>query len=247
MFTIAFRHILADDGIVARTQTGREFQVNGRVIYFVHLNGYHLLQLTNLLLHLNGLGRLIAEALNELAHVLHLLLLVLVGTQLLFAPFLAQHDILVVLDLIVDNLSAGYFQRPVAYIIYKRTVVAHQHHGRSAVGKELFQPLYGLDVKMVRRLVQQQHVRTLQQYLCQLYPHAPTARELARGTVEVRTFKAKTHQRTFQLRLLALCTNHQVAFMLLCVAFDQRHVVITLVVSTLAHLTLQLIHALLQG
>ena len=79
MGTIVLADILTDDGIVAGAQTGRKLQTQGGVVDFIDLDGHYLLQLLYLLLHLYGLGGLITEALNELAHLLYLLLLVLVG------------------------------------------------------------------------------------------------------------------------------------------------------------------------
>ena len=54
----------------------------------------------------------------------------------------AQHYILVVLHLIVNHLAATYLQRAVGDVVYKRTVVTHQHHSLSTLRKELLQPLY---------------------------------------------------------------------------------------------------------
>ena len=127
------------------------------------------------LLHLNGLRGLIAETFDERAHVLYLLLLVLVGAQLLFATLLSEHDILVVFHAIVDDLTAGDFQRAVGDIIDKSAVVTHQHNSRSTCRQELLEPLDALDVEVVGRLVEEQYIGTLQQNLRQLDTHAPTA------------------------------------------------------------------------
>ena len=72
-------HLVADDGIIAAAQARRELKMEGRVIHLIHLDGHHLLQLANLLLHLYSLRGLIAETLDELTHVSHFLLLVLEG------------------------------------------------------------------------------------------------------------------------------------------------------------------------
>ena len=125
MRTIVLAHLVADDGIVARTQTRREFQMHRGVVDLVNLDGHDLLQLLNFLLHLHGLSRLITEALNEVLHLCHFLLLVFVGSDLLLATFLTKHDVLVVFHLIVDHSAAGDFQRAVRHIIYKCTVVTH--------------------------------------------------------------------------------------------------------------------------
>ena len=108
MGAIVFPDVLTDDGIVAASQTGWEFQVHGGVIHLIHLDRYYLLQLFHLLLHLYGFGGLIAEALDKGAHLGYLLLLVLVGTLLLFAAFLSKHHIFIVAHLIVYDVSTRY-------------------------------------------------------------------------------------------------------------------------------------------
>ena len=103
---IALGHLVADDGIVARTKTGRKLQSHGRVVNLVNLDGNYLLQLAQTLLHLNGFRGLIAETFHKLLDIGNFLLLVLVGTQLLFAALLAQLHILVVFHAIVCHLAA---------------------------------------------------------------------------------------------------------------------------------------------
>ena len=242
---VSLPHLIANHRIVTRTQTGRELQVHGRVVHLVNLNGHYLFQLLHLLLHLHGLGSLITETFNKLLHVGNLLLLVLVGSQLLFTTLLAQNNILVVLHLVVDDPSARNLQRTVCHIIDKRTVVTHQHHGTARLRQKLFQPLDGLNVQMVRRLVQQQHIRTLQQYLGQLNTHAPATTELTRGTLQVATLKAKPRQRTLQFCLARLGTHHQQTLVLLRITFHKSHVIVTLVVRPFIHLTFQTGDALL--
>ena len=155
---ICLPDVLANDGIVATSQTGRKLQVHSRIVHLVNLDRHDFLQLLHFLLHLHSLRGLIAETVDELLHIGYLLLLVFVGSELLFATFLAQYDIFVVLHLVVDNLSARYLQCPVRHIINKCAVVTHQHNGIGTCGQELLQPLDRLNVQMVGGLVQQQHI-----------------------------------------------------------------------------------------
>ena len=244
MLTIGLANILADNRVVATPQARRELQMQRGVVDFVNLYRHHLLQLLNLLLHLHGLRGLIAEALDERPHVLHLLLLVLVGAQLLFATLFSEYDILVVFHFIVDDLTAGDFQRAIGHIIYKGTVVAHQHHCRCTLGKELLQPLDALNVEVVRGLVKQQHIGTAKQNLRQLNAHAPATGELAGRTIEVGAKEAKTHQRAFNLCLIAFAAEHQVAFVLLCEPLNKSHIVIALVIGAFAKFTFHTVNAL---
>ena len=236
MGTIVFPHILTDDGIVTTTQTGWEFQMHGSIVHLINFYRNYLFELFDLLLHLHCLGRFVTEALDKVLHVCHFLLLVLIGTQLLFTAFLAKHDILIVFHLVVDDTSARNFQCTVRYVIDECTVVADQYHCLGTLRQELFQPLYRLDIQMVRRLVEQQHVRLLQENLCQFDTHTPTTRELTRGAFEVRTQETKSHQRTFNLCLIVLRTHHHVTVVLLREAFHQCEIVFALIVGTLRQL-----------
>ena len=86
---IVLAHVVADDREVTTAQTGRELQVHHLVVDLVHLDRHDLLQLTDALLHLDGLGGLITEAFDKRLRVGNLLLLVLPRTQLLFTALLA--------------------------------------------------------------------------------------------------------------------------------------------------------------
>ena len=142
VYSITLSYFVAYHGIIAAAQTWRELQAQGRVVHLVNLYRLYLLQLPYLLLHLNSLRCLIAETLDERLGIGNLLLLVLIGAQLLLTALTAQHYILVVLHLIVNHLAAAYLQRAVGDVVYKRTVVTHQHHSLSTLRKELLQPLY---------------------------------------------------------------------------------------------------------
>ena len=63
--------------------------------------------------------------------------------------------------------------------------MAHQDDGIGLGGQKIFKPLYTLDVQMVGRLIEQQHVGSPQQQLGQLYTHTPSSAELTGRTVEI--------------------------------------------------------------
>ena len=106
--TIVLPHVITDNRIITAAQTWRKLQVHRRVVHLVDLDGHDFLQLLNLLLHLNSLGGLIAETLDEILHLCHFLLLVLVGSDLLFTTLFTQNDILVIFHLVVDHSTTGY-------------------------------------------------------------------------------------------------------------------------------------------
>ena len=97
---------------------------------------------------------------------------------------------------------------------------------------------------MVGGLVEQKHIRMLKQNLCQLYTHAPTSRDLARGTVKVGLAETQPHQRAFQLAHILATAHHLQAFALVGETLAQLHVALALVIIALSHL---LLHALYVG
>ena len=78
MLTIVLAHILADYREITAAQTWRKLQVHGRIIHFIHLYRDNLLQLLDAALHLNCLGGLVSESLDEVLQVGNLFLLVLI-------------------------------------------------------------------------------------------------------------------------------------------------------------------------
>ena len=76
---VGLLQVLADDGIVAAPEAGRELQVHGGRVDIVHLDGHDLLELLHLLLYLYGLGCLVSESLYKRLHVSDFPLLVLVS------------------------------------------------------------------------------------------------------------------------------------------------------------------------
>ena len=235
---IGFLHTVADDGVVAGAQTRRELQVHDLVVDIVDLHGDDLLQLPDLLLHLYGFCRLVAEALDEGLGVGNLLLLVLPGADLLLAALLAELHIFVVLDFVVLDMSARYLQGAVGDVVDERPVMADEYEGCGALLDKLLQPLDGLDVEVVGGLVEEEDVGLAEQYLRQLDAHAPATGELPRGAVEIGALEAQARQRALHLGLILLATHHLEAFLLLGEAGDELHVAVALVVGALSHLLL---------
>ncbi len=148
--------------IVARAWGRRESQVKTRGVDLVDLYALDFGELLHAALHLHGLCGLVAEALYEFLGVLYLFLLVLVGTSLLLDALLMEHHIFRVVDSVVIYLAKGNLDCAVGDIVYERTVVAYKHDSAGLGDKKILKPLYRLDVKMVGRLVKQQHVGALQ-------------------------------------------------------------------------------------
>ena len=123
MVAIALGHIFRNHRIGTGTGSRREFQAQHSRIHFVHLYAFNLFQLFDTGLHLHGLGRFIAETLDESFRIGQFLLLVFKGTKLLFAALFTQFHIFGVFYLIVINLPKLYLYRPESRIIDKRPVM----------------------------------------------------------------------------------------------------------------------------
>ena len=138
---ISLPQALCNDWIVSTSQTWRKLQTHGRIVHLIHFYGYYLLQLTDALLHLYGFRGLITKPFDKRLGIGNLLLLVLIGTKLLFATFFPKDKILVILHPIVFHMATGYLKRTVRYIINKCSVVTNQYYSLSTLSKELLQPL----------------------------------------------------------------------------------------------------------
>ena len=235
---ILLARILANHRIVTAALATRKLQVQRTVIHLVHLDGNNLLQLAHPLLYLYRLRRLIAETLDKRPALSNLPLLVLVSTQLLLTPLGTQVHILVIPHLVVVHTSAADFQRTVRHIIHKRTVMTHQHHSTRIHSQKLLQPLYALYIQMIRRLVQQQHVRMLQQQLSQLDTHTPTARKLAHRPVQVPALEAQAHQRPLHVGMIIAATHHLQTLGSMRKLLAQPHIPLALVILATGKLSL---------
>ena len=156
-------HILTNHRIVTGTNGRREFQAKCRSIFFIYFNGYDFLQLLDAALHLYSLRCLVTETFDKIFRVFYFFLLILVSTQLLFAAFLTQHDKLIVSYLVIVYPSAGNFNGTVGHVVNKCPVVTYQYYRAGTHLQEILQPLDTLNVQVVGRLVEQQHIRTTQQ------------------------------------------------------------------------------------
>ena len=80
--------------------------------------------------------------------------------------------------------------------------MADDNHRFAVVDQKIFEPLDRFDVEVVRRLVEQEHVRFLQQQLCQLDAHPPAAAEIARLPLEILAGEPEAEQRLFHIFLV---------------------------------------------
>ena len=243
MLAIILSHLIADDRIIATAETRRELEMHLLGIHLIHLDRNDFLQLLDAALHLYSLGWLIAETLDEVLNIGYFLLLVLISTELLLTALGTKYHILVVFHLVILYPSAGNLQGAVGYIIDKGTVVTYQHHRLGTLRQELLQPLDTLDIEVVGRLIEEEHIRLLEQDLCQLDTHTPSTGELPGRTVEIFTDKTQTAQRALYLSLVVFTAHHHIAIMFLGEFLHELGIALALVVSAVSHFLLHLVEA----
>ena len=91
------------------------------------------------------------------------------------------------------RISAAQLHRFRGNVLQKISIMAHHHAGKRFRAQQLFQPLNAFKIKMVRRLVQQQHVRLLHQRFGNRQALAPPAGK--RRRLRIKVFKAGAAQR----------------------------------------------------
>ena len=107
-------------------------------------------------LYLYRFSGFVPETLDELFGVSDHLLLILVRAYLLFVSLFAQFDEPAVVDVVVINATKRYFYRSVADVVNEGAVVADHEYGTRARFEEVFEPLDGLNVKVVGGLIEQE-------------------------------------------------------------------------------------------
>ena len=85
-------------------------------------------------------------------------------------------------------------KRFVGNVIKKVAVVADYYHSALEVAQEILEPVYGLNIKVVRRLVEQKQVAAREQQLCKAQLAALTSAQAAYGHRKVVLGKAQTEQ-----------------------------------------------------
>ena len=83
----------------------------------------------------------------------------------------------------------------------KRLVVGDEDDGAGVTSDVAFEPELGIDIEVVGRLVEQQHLGFAQQQLRERDAHLPTAGELAGVALEVGVFEAEAGEHLFDARL----------------------------------------------
>ena len=177
MVAVTLPHPFKGDHALTAARGLGEGKGNRRLLGLRRLDPLHPGQLLDAVL---GLGRLAGfrpEAVDEALEFLDLPLLVAVGGPLLFVPGRLLLQVGVVVAAVAVELPVADLEDRVADGIEERSVVGDGQN-RPPVGTQvLLEPSEGLEVEMVRRLIEHQEIGLHDQQSRQMRPHDPTAAE----------------------------------------------------------------------
>ena len=148
--------------------------MNG-LFFLGQFDALDLLQLLDPALHLLGLGRLVAKAVDEDFQLLDALALVAIGGFELLQPLGLRVQIFFVIAVVKMNPLVPDFDNLVDSHIEKIAVVRDQHKSVGIIVEIFLQPVACFEIKMVGGFVQQQQIGLLQQQFDQRDAHLPAA------------------------------------------------------------------------
>src|SRR5271157_1046568 len=173
-----------------------------------NLDALDLLQFFDAALYLLGLRRLVAKAVDECLELLDAFALVLVRRDERIPALLLLLQILFVvsaveLHALVPDLGDAIHRH------IEEVAVMRDQHVRVRIPKQiLLKPVAGFEIKVVRRLVEQQQVRFRQQQLGKRDAHLPAAGELFCVTSPVFLDEAQTVEDGANLRIEGVAVLH---------------------------------------
>ena len=146
---------------------------------------------------------------------------------------------------VLGRASVVQLDDPVGDLVDEVAVVADEDDRAGVVGQEALQPLDAGEVEVVGRLVEQQHVRVLEQEAGERDAHHPAAGELADVALDVRIGEAEPGEDPASLRLHAVAAERLEPMLEAAVLVDQLREL--LVVVRVLHLGLDVAHPALDA
>ncbi len=190
---VGLRHAFESDDELTGARRLREPELDHLARLGQH-DPLDLLELLHAVLGLLGLGVLVPEAFDERLHVRDLLLLRLVRGLELLEGELARGHVRRVGARVDRDLALVDLGDVVDEVLHERTVVADEDD-RALVGtQEALDPGDRLEVEVVGRLVEQEHVGLAEQQLRERKAHLPAAGELVGEPLEVRLLEAEAEE-----------------------------------------------------
>ena len=152
-------------------------------------------------LRLRGLRRLRAEAVDEPLKLLAVVILVLLGGLQVLVPDLALLHVPVEIALVARRSAGIDFDRDVRQRTQEIAVVGDQHQ-RSLIRLEvLLEPVYGGEVEVVGRLVEEKEIGLGREHARQFRTHAPAAGKRLERLRELLRRKTEAAERDFHASL----------------------------------------------
>ena len=123
---------------------------------------------------------------------------------------------------VFEGGALGEFDDPIGDRIDEVAVVGNEEKGSGPGGELLLEPGDRVDIEVVGRLVEDQHVGFGEEQAGQRHAHAPTTRELADGTVAVGVLKSETGENLAGVGLEGVAAHRLVLALDLAVLGEQR-------------------------
>src|SRR5438552_1281615 len=172
-----------------------------RLLFFRQLDAIHLFEFLDPALHLLGLGRLITEAIDKYFQLLDSLPLVAIRSFELLTALSLLLFVLVVIAGVEMNAFVPDLHDFADCDVEEVAVVRDQNKRVRIFGEIFFQPVASFEIEMVRRLIQKQQVRLLQQQLGKRDAHLPSAREFVSLPIPIVLTKSESSEHAAHLRL----------------------------------------------
>ena len=185
----------------------RKAEVDG-LLFRRNLDALDLLQFLDAALHLLGLGRLSAKAIDEGLELLDALALVLVGGDELIAALLLLLQVLLVVAAVEVDALVPDLDDAIDGDVEEVAVMRDQDVGKRILQQKSLQPVAGFEIEMVGGLVEQQQVGLRQQQLGECDAHLPAAGELSGVARPVFLAKAEAVEHRADLRVERVAVVH---------------------------------------
>ena len=171
---------------------------------------FQALQALRALLGLAGLGGLVAEALDEVLQMLHLL--ELLGALLAQAldTLLARLKVRGIVALVQVDAAVCHLGHAVDHVVHELAVVADHDDGALVAAQKALEPLHRLKIQVVCGLVEHEHLGVADQKLGQRDAHLPAAGEVRGGLLDVAFLEAQAEQHAADLCLDGVAAQHLV-------------------------------------
>ena len=176
-----------------RSRRLREGEVNHR-LFLRDLDALDFFQFFDATLHLLRFGRLVAKAADECLKMFNLVALVLVGVFKLQAALGLLRQVFLVIAVIDVDVLVPDLDDLVDCHVEEVAIVRDQDVALGVRSQIVFEPVAGLQVEMVRRLVEQQKIGLLEEQLGERDAHLPATGELFSPPLPVFLAESETAQ-----------------------------------------------------